>query len=369
MVSGRLIEVHDRYFAILNLKHPDGKRLQKRFDLDLPVANNKRRAQTKLNELCAEYTRRQQVERAGSDVLLADYVRGWIERRKPDISPSTYRNYAHMAEHHVRDYFGETPLSRVTFQGIEAFDQYLRDKGLSSTTVRHHHMLLQTVLRDAVKRDLIAKNPAEYAEKPMRQKPQISVYTVQEAHQLLEAVQDTKLELPVTLTLLYGFRRSEVLGLRWEDVHFEDNTLLVCHTVVEGVENGKRVLCEKDAMKEEASRRTMPLFEPLISLLRSEWERKKEFAPIYVCTDKWGNQMKPDVLTHDFSKFLAEHGLRHLRFHDLRHTCASLLIAGHTPLIQVQHWLGHQTMLTTANLYAHLDPSLIEECGDVLKKN
>lgn len=357
MITGRLVEVNDKYYAILNLKHPDGRRLQKRFNLNLPVPNNKRRAQEKLNELCIEYTRKQQVEQNHPDVLLMDYVKEWIERRRPEISPTTYRNYLHMADHHMDHYFGETALRQITFREIEAYYQYLRNQKLSSTTIQHHHMLLQSVFREACRQEIILRNPVESVMKPKRQRAQISYYSEQEARQLV-----------VTLTLAYGLRRSEVLGLRWQDVDFDKQTILVRHSVVEGVDNGRRVVCRKNMLKQAASRRTLPLFEPITTLLHEEWERKKALNPIYVYSDRHGNVMKPDVVTHDFQKFLKENGLRHIRFHDLRHSCASLLIAAHTPLIQVQHWLGHRTMLTTADLYSHLDSSLINECSEGMKK-
>ena len=171
--------------------------------------------------------------------------------------------------------------------------------------------------------------------------------------QLVDAVKGTKLELVVTLTLAYGLRRSEVLELRWQDVDLGKQTILVC---------------QRDTLKQAASRRTLPLFEPITSLLHEEWERKKALNPVYVCSDRYGNVMKPDVVTHDFQKFLKEKGLRHIRFHNLRHSCASILIAVHTPLLQVQHWLSHRTMLTTADLYSHLDSSLVNECGEGMKK-
>lgn len=268
----------------------------------------------------------------------------------------------------MTDYFGDTLLREVNPQRIEAYYQFLKERGLSSTTIQHHHMLLQSVFRDASKREMILRNPFEFVRKPKRQRPQVNYYSEQEARQLLEAVKGTKLELPVTLSLIYGLRRSEVLGLRWKDVDFEKQTMLVCHSVIEGVDDGKRVVCAKDTLKQAASHRTLPLFEPILSLLQEEWERKKALWPVYVCSDRHGNVMKPDVVTHDFQKFLKENGLRHIRFHDLWHSCASLLIANHTPLIQVQHWLGHRTMLTTADLYSHLDSSLVNECGESMKK-
>ena len=353
MITGRLVEVNNKNYAVLNLKHPDGRRLQKRFDLGLTVPNNKRRAQEKLNALCAEYTRKQQVEQNHPDVLLMDYVKEWIEKRKPEIYPTTYRNYLHMAEHHMDDYFGEMPLKRITFREIEAYYQYLRDQKLSSTTIQHHHMLLQSIFREACRQEIILRNPVESVEKPKRQRAQIGYYSEQEARQLVDAVKGTKLELVVTLTLAYGLRRSEVLELRWQDVDLGKQTILVC---------------QRDTLKQAASRRTLPLFEPITSLLHEEWERKKALNPVYVCSDRYGNVMKPDVVTHDFQKFLKEKGLRHIRFHNLRHSCASILIAVHTPLLQVQHWLSHRTMLTTADLYSHLDSSLVNECGEGMKK-
>ena len=209
----------------------------------------------------------------------------------------------------------------------------------------------------------------ELVKAPKRNQPKVDFYSPQETQDLLKAVKGTKLEVVVTLTVAYGLRRSEVLGLRWQDVDVDRGRIAVCHTIVEGAEAGKRVIYEKDTMKEMASYRTLPLFEPITGMLREERERKHLYHPVYVCSDKYGAMMKPDVLTHDFKLFLERNGLRHIRYHDLRHTTASLLSADHVPLIAVQHWLGHKTMLTTANLYSHLDMSLIDECGNTVKNN
>lgn len=105
MITGRLVEVKGKYYAILNLKHSNGKRLQKRFDLELPVPNNKRRAQEKLNALCEEYTRKQQVEQNNQNVVFMDFLQNWLELRKLEISPSTYRSYKNMADHRMRIFF------------------------------------------------------------------------------------------------------------------------------------------------------------------------------------------------------------------------------------------------------------------------
>ena len=300
MITGRLVEVNDKYYAILNLKHPDGRRLQKRFDLELPVPNNKRRAQEKLSALCVEYTRKQQMEQNRPNVVFIDFALAWIEKRKPEISPSTYRNYRHMVEHHMTNCFGHTPLRQISFWDIEDYYSYLEFNGLSSTTARHHHALLKCVFHEAHRLGIIQEDPTEFLKAPKRQPPKVSYYSLQEAQQLIEEVKGTKLEVPVTLSLAYGLRRSEVLGLRWEDIDFDENRIVVRHTVVEGIEDGRRILVEKDTMKAKASRRTLPLFEPVTSILKCEWERKKALNPLYVCSDSKGQMMKPDMLTHDF---------------------------------------------------------------------
>lgn len=368
MITGRLVDVNGNYYAILNLKHPDGKRLQKRFNLELPVANNKRRAQEKLHDLCMQYTRKQWVEQNSKNVVLMDFIQAWIEQRKPEISPSTYRSYKHIADRYMHNYFYDLPIYQVSFWNIEDYYGYLLYSGLSSTTVQHHHGLLKTVFHEAHRRGIISEDPMEFVKRPKREQPKVSYYTLEEAQRLIEEVRGTKLELPVTLSLTYGFRRSEVLGLRWGDIDFQECRIFACHTIVEGLEDGKRILIGRDIMKTAGSRRTLPLFEPITTMLKEEWEHKKELNPIFVCSDRKGQMMKPDVLTHDFKKFLEEHGLRHIRYQDLRHSCASLMLAAHVPLIQVQHWLGHSTMLTTTNMYAHLDTSLVDECGDGIKK-
>lgn len=368
MITGRLVDVNGNYYAILNLKHSDGRRLQKRFNLELPVPNNKRRAQEKLNALCVEYTRKQWVEQNHPNVVFVDFALAWIEKRKSEISPSTYHNYRHMVEHHMNNCFGDTPLWQISFWDIENYYSYLEFNGLSSTTVRHHHALLKCVFREAHRLGIIQEDPTEFLRAPKRQPPKVSYYSLEEAQHLIEEVKGTKLELPVTLSLTYGFRRSEVLGLQWGDIDFQENRIFVCHTIIEGLVDGKRALIGRDIMKTAGSRRTLPLFEPITTMLKEEREHKKELNPIFVCSNQKGQMMKPDVLTHDFRKFLEKHDLRHIRYQDLRHSCASLMLAVHVPLIQVQHWLGHSTMLTTANMYAHLDTSLVDECGDGIKK-
>lgn len=368
MVTGRLIELNDKYYAILNLKHPDGRRLQKRFNLDMPVKNNRRRAEEQLSGLCCEYTRLQQIENNSPEMTLYDWAVKWLSQKEPGLSPTTYRNYKHIIDRHIASYFLDTKIKRIAYHDIEAYYSHLHSQELSSTTIQHHHMVLMQLFHQAYKKEIIISDPMPLVEKPKRQPSNISCYSVSEAKRLLDTIKGHKLEIPVTLTMIYGFRRSEVLGLRWSDIDFEEGRISVNHAVVDALVENKRVIIDKPHLKQKSSKRTLPLIDFISDMLKCEYAKKKSYNPMYVCTDRNGVLINPDEITHAFKKLLQQKGLRHIRFHDLRHSCASLLISARTPLVEVQHWLGHSTMLTTADLYCHLEYAAKIPCAEAMKK-
>lgn len=159
-----------------------------------------------------------------------------------------------------------------------------------------------------------------------------------------------------------------MLGLKWNAIDFQSNTITIKHTITSCNIDGKHIQIAKDTTKTKSSLRTLPLVpvfkEKLLSVLESQKEYKrvcgrcynKEYLE-YICVDEMGNLISPNYLTTSFPKPLKKNGLRHIRFHDLRHSCASLLLANGVPLKQIQEWLGHSDFSTTANIYAHLDYS------------
>ena len=266
MITGRLIDRQGNYYVVLNLKHEDGSRWQKQINLNLPIENNKRRAEARLLELRTEYTYLQQIQNGSPDMLFSGFINDWLEKKVTSISPTTFRGYKHMVGKNITPYFVDMKIRDITYKHIEGYYSHLYDKGLSHTSVHHHH---------------------------------------------------TVLELPVKLTLFYGFRRSEVLGLRWEDVNFEQKTISINQSIVEAIVGGKRVAYEKKSLKGKSSRRTMPLGDIIADLLKYEYEAKRHFGTEYICTDKQGNLINPDEVTHAFRKLLKKNGLRLIRFHDL----------------------------------------------------
>ena len=183
---------------------------------------------------------------------------------------------------------------------------------------------------------------------------------------LFEAVKGHRLELGVIIGAFYGLRRSEIVGLRWESINFEANTITVEHTVTEANIDGKHVIIADDTTKSKSSYRTLPLVPAIrtkLLAIQAEQERNRKLCGKsynkaesgYIYTDALGNRIKPNYLTTAFPAFLERNGFKRMRLHDLRHSCASLLLANGVSLKQIQEWLGHSDFAITANIYAHLE--------------
>lgn len=216
----------------------------------------------------------------------------------------------------------------------------------------------------------IKENPIEEVEKPEKNRFVGSFYQSSELNQIIELTRDTKLEFAIIFGGFYGLRRSEIVGLRWSAIDFENNVFYVNHTVTTPRVDGKKKIIAKDRAKTKSSIRALPLDESvkarLIEHKRKQEMYRKKFKRSYskewldyIMVDELGGLILPDYITSAFSDFLKANGLRHIRFHDLRHTCASLLLnkgkQNGVTLKDIQVWLGHSDFSTTANIYSHLD--------------
>ena len=191
-------------------------------------------------------------------------------------------------------------------------------------------------------------------------------------------VKGTPIELAVILGAFYGLRRSEIVGLKWSAIDFERKTFTIKYTVTSASVDGKFVEVEKERTKTKSSRRTLPLVEPFEKLLLEIREQQADNKKIcgksycadyldFVYVNELGERVKPNFITDNFRQTLQKNEMRHIRFHDLRHSCASLLYANGVPLKNIQEWLGHSTINTTANIYTHLDYSTkIESANAIL---
>lgn len=346
-----------------------GKRRQKSKTTGLSSRGNKKQAQKMLEEFVEEIiTDQSTLESKG--LLFSDYMKEWLDEQEIYLRQNTFSNYKIILNAHIVPYFRGKGiyLKDITTRDLRQYYN-LKMKTLSVCSVKKHHANIHKALKQAVKDGLIPHNPATGIEFPKQKKFVGQYYTQEEIKILQELVKGTVIEVPVMLTIFYGFRRSEVLGLRWQSVNFNEKTLHVEHTVLDV--NGQTVAV--DDTKSEASNRYMPMNETIIKYLKSVKKRQLENKMFYgdayidsgyVCTYDNGDVLKPDYVSHHFQKLLKENSdkLKMIRFHDLRHSSATLLLKLGFSLKDIQEWLGHSDISTTQR-YAHF---LEEKKDDML---
>lgn len=288
------------------------------------------------------------------------------EIAKGRLAVATYSSYAAMIKKPVGPYFRQRNL---TLRELEArhlqmfYSEMLRR--VTPNTVIHYHAIIHSVLKYAVKTDMLVQNVADKVDRPKKNSFQPVFLSAEEMQKMFEALRGTKLELPVLVAAFYGFRRGEVLGLKWDAIDFERGTISVIRTVTTITVDGKQTEIEQQSAKTKSSLRSLPLIgsfrEYFLQVKEAQELNKQVCGNCYnyeydgvVFVDELGERMRVEYLTNAFPKFLESHGLRRMRFHDLRHSCASLLLANGVPLKHIQEWLGHSDFTTTANIYAHL---------------
>ena len=366
MVAGHLREKSGYYYAVLNYTDSLGKRKTKWISTGLTVKGNKKRAEAILMDARRNFNPEEPKVMNG-DILFADYMEQWLDIIKSSVAVPTFASYSTTVKRVVAPYFREKEitLKNLTAKDIQEF--YMKELQRASSVI-HYHANIHKALKYAVKIDLIDVNPADKVERPKKDRYVGSFYDADEVNALFEAAKGTKLELPILFGAFYGLRRSEAIGLKWDAIDFEQNTITIRHTVTSCDLDGKRVLVASDTTKTKSSMRTLPLVpfmrERLLALKEEQQENRrlcgrsyiKDYID-YVCVNEIGDLIKPHYVTESFPKLLKANGLRHIRYHDLRHSCASLLLANGVPMKQIQEWLGHSDFSTTANIYAHLDYS------------
>jgi integrase len=311
-------------------------------------------------------------------MLFADFMEEWLEAIRPEVKMTTFGGYQMNVQKAIAPYFREKgiKLQKLTGEDINKFyaEQLKRVKAM---TVHKFHANISKALKYAVEMDYIPHSVMDKVKRPKPDRYTGKFLKQSETVELFEAAKGHKLELGVIFGAFYGLRRSEIIGLRWESVNFEANTITIEHTVTEANVDGKKVIVAGDTTKTKSSFRTLPLV-PAISAklleVKSEQERNRKICGksfnkkegIYIYTDALGNRIKPDYLSSMFPKFMEQNGFRRIRFHDLRHSCASLLLANGVSLKQIQDWLGHSDFAITANIYAHLDFSAKKETAGAM---
>lgn len=207
---------------------------------------------------------------------------------------------------------------------------------------------------------------------------QHTVFATAQDKDLLSCVKGDGTEFPVLMAAFYGLRRSEIMGLKWDSIDFDANTITIAHVVVEVSIDGKDTIVAKDRPKNKKSYRTLPLVPEYRRLLLQMKKHQEEYRELcgncyhesdYIYVNDLGEPIRPNYVSQHFKLVLKNNNLREITFHELRHTCASLLLKSGISMKDIQAWLGHSNYNTTANIYAHLESSSKEITGNAMQDN
>jgi len=291
---------------------------------------------------------------AAARLTVSAYLDRWLEVSKERVKPRTHFRYAELVRLHVTPALGATQLTKLRPLHIEELYGALRKRGLSGTTILQVHRVLHAALNQAVKWQLLDRNPADAVKAPRKTSKEAASLGAEEIPVLLDAVRGAMLEIPTLIALGTGMRLGEVLGLRWQDVDLDSATARVRQTL--------QVTMQFDTPKSHRSTRTLSLPAFLVEALKrcrkSQNERRLMLGESWheldlVCERGDGQPLRPDTISKQF-RTVARAADLDITFHGLRHTHASLMLAAGADLKVTSSRLGHSSISITADLYTHV---------------
>ena len=372
-ITGSVQVKNGKWYAVLNLYDEAGKRKPKWIPTGLAERGNKRKAEEFKRQCIEEYERRAELP-APERTLFADFAKSWLESKKGTVELSTWENYENVTTNHIIPWFRKKKLAidEIKPAHIREYYTYKSTKGrldrkkggLSHATMQKHSSVLKLIFDDAVILEEVTRNPAlavklqKNVEDNKDEFANAVFLNVEQANTVINAMEGEVLQPIVYVCLYYGLRRSEALGLKWDAISFEEDSLSIKSTVVK-----HKTIVEKDRTKSKKSKATFALLPEVKQLLLDIWAQQKKnrrlFGKAYVDTDyifTWpdGHMIRPDYVTHRFQKVLENKGLPVMTFHQLRHSCASILYDKGWNVKDIQEWLRHADIETTMNIYTHI---------------
>ena len=374
----------DYYYAVLNYKDKEtGKFKTKWLSTKLKVKGNLKKAERLAEDFRRDFEKSLNADTfvisSASHILFSNYMKEWLDTIQHNVEENTFAGYSLMINNKIIPFFESLSLTLAELKPlhIQNFYNSLYDNGSKANNVLHYHTIIKQALKYAVNMELITANPADKVKRPKKEQFIGAFYSKEEVEKLFEVSKNDPLEVPILVSAYYGLRKSELLGLTWDAIDFNNKVITIKRTVLEVYLYGKRQIITKERTKNQASYRTLPLMpiieNALLKLKSEQEENKKLYKSNY--SNKWdnfvfvtplGEILKPGYLTQHFNILQEKHNLRHIRWHDLRHTSASLLLANGGSIKEIQEWLGHSSYSTTANIYAHLESDRKINCANIM---
>jgi integrase len=358
--EGSIFYMESRNRWVVDVSLGPGKR--KRF-----YCKTKQEAVRKKNEVLREVE--QNALATGPRRKLGEYLEDWLENvHKDKVRVSTYVKYKKTLKY-ITDDLGEIWLQKLTPEQVRRFYTRMGKKpedggrGLSSKSIHEIHGVLHLALKNAVRWGYVSRNVCDLVEPPRIVSREAAPLTLEQAQILLKSVSEHRLEVLLTMAVVTGMRRGELLALRWANVDFERKTLLVLHTVdyipkygyVETEPKtaaGKRLISLPAFLVEMLKQHRVKLLEQQLKQ-GSAWEDRDLVFP-----DLHGGYFNPGYLIRLFTRLLREAGVPHMHFHDLRHSAATILLSMGVNMKVIQELLGHSDISITLGLYSHLLPTM-----------
>lgn len=377
-ITGSIQQKNGRYHMVINMPTENGKTKPKWISTGLTIRGNKKQAQKMLEDKLSELNK---YNIPYCKLTVADYFKSWLPLVEKEVRPNTYRSYYGNMTNHIIPYFEK---KKILLQDLKPYhlEAYYASKtqegsklstggALSPTTIKHHHENISKALTDACRKGLLCFNPATAAKTPKAEKYRAEFLEPKQISDLLKLFKGSAVELPVMLCAYYGFRRSEVVGLKWGSVDFDKRTITIAETLQQNTGGNYT-----DKPKTESSYRTLPLLDKVYDVLRAHRTAQEERKALmghyytvsdYVCTQGNGEVITPNYLSKTFHSVISKSTLPTIRLHDLRHSAASNLIANGMPIVDVQEWLGHANASTTLDIYSHANKSAKENIAKALQ--
>ncbi len=361
--EGALYQRKDRRWSGSIEIEGQGKRKRKYF-----YGETKQEVQDKVNT--ALYEQKQGKLATGPQQTVEQYLEDWLENvHKHKIRDSSYAVYRQLLNNHVLPAFGHVKLQKLTTRHIDTLYVSKLKEGYASETIRAIHRMLHAAFDDAVRWKRISSNVCDDVKPPRPEQHETQTLTKEQSKQLLEADKEHRLRALLTLALATGMRRGELLGLEWRDIDFEERSLYIQRTINRIGKKGI-VVSEPKTVKSK-SKIMLPQFaiDALQSHREQQEEKRKEAGKAWyendlVFPNSIGKFLEPGRLHIWFKKLLKEAGLPDMRFHDLRHSAATILLGMGVHPKLVQELLRHSNISMTMDRYSHVLPSMQRKMMD-----
>lgn len=365
-MKGSIVKRGEKYSIVIYLgKNEFGKATQKWFS----GYNTKKEAERDLPRLLVKIQDGELLK--SNKINFKDFTTDWINNKikKDKLSPTTSDGYLNIINNHLIPILGDAKLQDIKPYTIQKYVD-IKSEELSSKTLNNHKRVLSAIFNYAINMEIIEKNPVLKVDFPRENDNEVHPYNKKECEELLDAIQNHQmLKIPVTLAMLLGLRRGECLGLRWEDIDFVNNKI----SIKQNLEYVRGQFYFKDP-KTKKSIRTVTAPQVVMDYLKNhlQWQRELKLRSggtwrneyNLVCTRKNGQPLIPHTLSDTFRVFLINKGFKRIRFHDLRHTNATLMIGSGINTRVAMQRLGHSKISITLGLYSHVLEEMDQEAAN-----